>query len=115
MSVKCANCGFTFKNNEEVGQPCPKCGSHDRSLHLHNEVKAHVLLKLKKKGATSKHKKGRPDYELEEGKKTGKDGKLVSIERIIDRDSDRYQEIVKDENGKIIVDKDEKLSEHREG
>lgn len=39
-------------------------------------------------------------------------GKLVSIERIIDRERDAYRETVKDEQGKISVEKHEKLSEH---
>ena len=40
-------------------------------------------------------------------------GKLVSIERIIDRERDEYRETVKDEQGQVIVQKDEKLSKHR--
>jgi len=39
-------------------------------------------------------------------------GKLVSIERIIDRERDAYRETAKDEQGKISAEKREKLSEH---
>jgi len=70
------------------------------------------LFKVKKKGANSKHKHGF-NSELEKVEKIGKNGKLVSIERIIDRDRNRYKEIIKDKDGKIIINKDEKLSEHR--
>jgi len=40
-------------------------------------------------------------------------GKLVSIERIIDRERDAYRETVKDEHEQVIAQKDEKLSKHR--
>ncbi|GAH73430.1 unnamed protein product [marine sediment metagenome] len=70
-------------------------------------------VKLKAKKPSSTHKKHRSNYVLEQGKKIGKDGKLVSLERIIDRDSNHYKEIVKDKDGKVIVNKDEKLSKHK--
>ena len=119
ISVECSNCGFVFQNDElnepiEKRKPCPKCGSQKRTVHLVFKESLGLLerMKLKARKPTSMHKKHRPDYELEQGRKIGKNGKLVSIERIIDRDSDHYKEIVKDKDGKVIVDKDEKLSEH---
>lgn len=39
-------------------------------------------------------------------------GNLVSIERIIDREQDAYRETVKNEQGKISVEKHERLPEH---
>jgi len=70
------------------------------------------MLKLRKKGDTSRKHKHKPYEERTVGEKVGKDGKPVSIERIIDRERDVYTEIVKDEQGKAIVEKHEKLSEH---
>jgi len=113
MPAQCANCGFIFESTDEVGQPCPRCGSLDRRIHSHQDAKAHGFLKLKKKGASSKHKKARADYELQQGERIGKDGKLVSIERVIDRDSEHYTEVVKDKDGNVIANKDERLSEHK--
>ncbi len=74
---------------------------------------------IKAKRIDSKHKRNRADYEFEEGKKKGKDGRLVYKKLVKDRehaDSDNsYQEHVIDaETGKVIVDKHERLSEHKE-
>ena len=72
---------------------------------------------IKAKKQDSKHKNNRADYEFGEGKKKGKDGRLVYKKSVKDRehaDSDNsYQELVIDvKTGKVIVDKHEKLSEH---
>lgn len=122
ISIKCSNCGFVFQNEQlnepiEKRKPCPECGSQSRTVHLVIKAEAKPLarMKLAARKPTSTHKKRRPNYESDSGKKIGKNGKLVSIERIIDRDSNYYKEVIKDKDGKVIVDKDEKLSEHREG
>jgi len=112
MSVSCLNCGFLFEN-EDHNRPCPKCSSRNRSVTLTGEIKPHGLLKLGKKGAKSKRHKHRFDQEIVTGEKTGRNGKLVNIERIVDREQDLYKETVKDGHGQVIVQKDEKLSEHR--
>jgi len=111
VSISCLNCGFAFENKDHDG-PCPKCGSRNRSVTLTGEIKPHGLLKLGKKGAKSKKHKRKFDEELVTGEKVGEDGKLVSIERIIDREQDVYMETVKDEEGQVIVRKNERLSEH---
>ena len=124
MSVECSNCGFVFQDEEpskprEEWEPCPECGSLKRMVRLtHKEtLELHEYNRLKAKKPASKHKKNRPDYELEQGKKIGKDGKLVDKTVIKDREHpdlpDSYVETVKDKNGNIIVDKHEKLSEHK--
>ena len=76
-------------------------------------MKPQGLMKLKAYKPSSKHKKKRAANEIEKGGRIGRDGKLVSIERVIDRDSNRYKETIKAENGQTMVNKDEKLSEHR--
>ncbi|MGB8706970.1 MAG: hypothetical protein WCD72_03335 [Dehalococcoidia bacterium] len=112
MSVLCSDCGFDFENEDHT-KACPKCGSRNRSITLTEEIKSHELLKLRKKGAASIKHKHRFDQEIVTGEKVGKDGKPVSIEQVVDREQDVYKETVKDEHGQIIVQKDEKLSEHR--
>jgi len=111
MSVSCLDCGFAFEE-EDYNKPCPKCGSRNRSITVTDQIKFHEVLKLGKKGATSRKHKHKFDEEITAGEKVGKDGKLVSIERVIDRERDVYRETVKDEQGKISVEKREKLSEH---
>jgi predicted nucleic acid-binding Zn-ribbon protein len=116
MSVSCLNCGFLFEN-EDHNRPCPKCGSRNRSVTLTGEIKFHSRLKLRKKGLDSKKHKHRFDQEIISGERIGKDGKLVTIERFVDpehaSEQGSYKETVKDEHGQVIVQKDEKLSEHR--
>ena len=73
---------------------------------------------IKAKKSSSKHKSNRADHEFAEGKKIGRDGKSVYKKLIRDREhpnsDNSYQELVKDaKTGKVIVDKHEKLSEHR--
>jgi len=81
MSVKCANCGFTFNNNEEIGQPCPKCGSLNRELQSSDEGKGYELAREKRYDPSKKHGHG-SYYELEQGKKIGRNGKLVYKSRL---------------------------------
>lgn len=112
MSILCSSCGFAFENQDHTN-PCPKCGSRNRSITLTEEIKFHELLKLRKKGAAARKHKHRFDQEIVSGEKVGKDGKPVSIEQVVDREQDVYKKTIKDEHGQIIVQKDEKLSEHR--
>jgi len=80
------------------------------------ELSEYVGIKAKKQD--SKHKKNRADYESEGGKTRGRDGRLVNKELVKDREhassDNSYRELVVDaETGKVIVDKHEKLSEHK--
>jgi len=115
MSAQCANCGFIFEsNNEEVGQPCPRCGSGDRELQSNDEGKGRELAKEKRYDSSKKHEHG-SYYDLVKGEKIGKDGKPVRVTRLIDREANLYIEVVLDNNGQIVTLKVEKLSEHGEG
>ena len=125
-SVECSECKYVFQGDDlvqdsEKRKPCPNCGSLRRNIHLtvNDTLVLHEYIGLKVKKPYSKHQKNRADYEFEEGKKKGKDGRLVYKEVVKDRehaDSDNsYKELVIDtETAKVIVDKHEKLSEHRE-
>ena len=123
-SVECSECSYVFQGEEldqdsKERKPCPNCGSLRRNIRL--SVKETLGLSeyigIKAKKPTSKHKKNRADYEYEEGKKKGKDGRLVYKKLVKDREhassDNSYQELVIDvKTGKVIVDKHEKLSEH---
>ena len=125
-SVECSECSYVFQGEEldqdsKERKPCPNCGSLRRNIRL--SVKETLGLSeyigIKAKKPTSKHKKNRADYEYEEGKKKGKDGRLVYKKLVKDREhassDNSYQELVIDsETGKVIVDKHEKFSEHTE-
>ena len=125
QSVECSECKYVFQDDEldqnsEKRKPCPNCGSLRRSIHV--TVKETLGLSeyigIKAKKQNSKHKKNRADHEFEEGKKIGRDGRPVYKKLIRDREhpnsDNSYQELVIDtKTGKVIVDKHEKLSEHR--
>ncbi len=123
-TVECSDCGYVF-HGEEVGKhpgehnPCPNCSSLRRHIRL--SIKETLGLSeyigIKAKKSSSKHKGNRADYEFGEGKKIGKDGKLVYKKSVKDRENansdNSYQELVVDvKTGEVIVDKHEKLSEH---
>ncbi|HEY42084.1 MAG TPA: hypothetical protein G4O18_09570 [Dehalococcoidia bacterium] len=123
-SVECSECKYVFQDDEidqdsEKLKPCPNCGSLRRNINstVRETLVLHEYVGLKVKKPASKHKKNRADYELEEGKKRGKDGRLVYKKLVKDREhadsNDSYQELVVDaETGEVIVDKHEKLSKH---
>ncbi|MFC2071513.1 hypothetical protein ACFLUU_02185 [Chloroflexota bacterium] len=124
-SVECSICGFGFNREEVSGslqerKPCPNCGSLRRNIRLTFRetlgMSEHIGIKAKKQN--SKHKNNRADYEYEEGEKKGKDGELVYKKRVINREHpdspNSYVEVVKDKDGDILVNKSEKLSEHKE-
>jgi predicted RNA-binding Zn-ribbon protein involved in translation (DUF1610 family) len=123
-SVECSSCGFVFQG-DKVGEhpgehePCPNCGSLMRhiSLTIKETWSWNEYNKLKAKKLSNTHKKHRADYEFEEGKKIGKDGKLVYKRLVKDRENtnsdNSYQELVIDvKTGDVVVDKHEKLSKH---
>jgi len=55
----------------------------------------------------------RPILEMIDGMRRGRNGVIVRIRRLIDRDNYRYRERVETQDGKLIVDKDEDLRQHR--
>jgi DNA-directed RNA polymerase subunit RPC12/RpoP len=125
QSVECSECNYAFHDDEldrdlEKRIPCPNCGSFRRTVHVtvKDNLVLHEYIGLKAKKPSSTHKKSRADYEFEEGKKKGKNGRLVYKKLVRDREhaasDNSYQELVIDvETGKVIVDKHERLSKHR--
>jgi len=81
-------------------------------------MEPHGFLGGKLKKFTSKHKKNKADFEFEQGITTGKNGELVYKKVLKNREHPTspgsYVEYVRDKEGNIIVNKSEKLSEHRQ-
>lgn len=120
MSIKiiCDNCKQTL--NESIVStasldvpPCPSCGSRKRVICTY--IQETVKIKEKVSGKTKKQGIKKPTYEFVAGDDLhNKSGKWHTKKRIIDRDNDRYEEVVSDpETGKIIHRCDEPLSKHR--
>jgi hypothetical protein len=84
---------------------------------MKEQINLHEYIHLGAKKQGSKHNGNRVDFELGEGEKTGGDGELVYKKKVIDREHpdlpNSYQEYVRDKDGKILVNKNEKLSEHQ--
>ena len=116
-SVQCGSCGLALSDSADQPQadraPCPKCGSQTRSFAV--RIAESVTLREKRGMKLKRSGKGKPAFESVSGddqyKKTGKWNKL---DRVIDRENDRYKErIVDGDTGSTIRDVDEPLSEHQ--
>jgi len=109
----CQNCK---KELNEGQKPCPYCGSEKRDIKV--EVREEIKIRESLRGRQKR--KGFKKFMVEflqgwfpsKNKKEFPDG--VQKTRLIDKKNDKYQEKVIDEKtGKIVVNKDEKLSEHK--
>lgn len=117
-NVFCANCGEPVADDTQSAQrqPCPQCGSTDRNVYVKvaDNIKAYDSLRAKQKDPSKKSKdKVRVDtyagYEH-----SYKLNKIVEKKRTIDKNNDRYTELVTDPDTKEIIHKcNEKHSEHR--
>ncbi len=120
MVVTCANCGSPFTAGYESlnsDPTCPECGLAQMHIHLtiedHVGVEIHDTLrgKLKDPNVSSK-KNPRVDFFAGDDLRRS-DGKWMQKKRVLDRDNDRYIEVVVDpETGKIVHKNDEPLSKH---
>jgi len=114
--TSCATCALELPD-DLPGQkpPCPKCGSTKRShsadvsegIGLHNGLRLKAL-----KPELPSAKKLRFDTYVGV-EKSHKHGRLVRVERTIDKDNDRYIERVVDlQTGELLHECDEPLSQH---
>jgi phage FluMu protein Com len=120
IKVTCSECGENLPSewaHSTVEEKCPKCGSINKLIglsitesvdfDLHENVKG----KLKDRNFNSKKN---PRYEFFEGDDLRKnDGKWMKKSRVIDKDNDKYKEVVTDPNsGEVIHENEESLSDH---
>jgi len=107
--TSCSDCGYELS---ELAYVCPRCGGDKKTFHVSIEEKVIVREGLKFKA--KRPGKSKPYFEswnipsLFNGM-----NKIVNRIRIIDRDNDRYKEVVSHyEDGRIIHECDEALTEH---
>lgn len=95
----------------EDRQPCPSCGSTSRfvSVHVTETVTVHESVGMK-----ARHADGRkPSRELRSGGDLHRDtGEWRTVHRVIDRENDRYDEVVTGADGDVIREVHEPLSQH---
>jgi hypothetical protein len=116
-SVTCADCRSVV---EDTGfaprEPCPECGSMTRTFHekMEDTISAHVghRARLKRPSLPSDKKLRWDSYS---GVEMCRDlGRLVRVERTIDKDANQYDEIVTDlATGNVIYECHEPLSQHQ--
>jgi hypothetical protein len=97
---------------EKERQPCPYCNSVDREIHVFLNDKFEIcdLLTAKLK----KNDKGEPILEIKSGEEIFElEGIRVGKIRIIDKENDKYFELIHDKNGNVIRRCEEKLSNHQ--
>jgi phage FluMu protein Com len=113
--IKCTQCNGTFARYGTVEDIsiCPECGSTSlvHEIIIEDSAKGHEKGMIKGKHGGS----GRPFRESTFGDDLHrKTGRWMDLERVIDRDNDKYKErIVNPETGKVIHECEEPLSKHQ--
>ncbi len=110
----CDDCGQEFDYTEGF---CPQCGSKNLTKYdrrIENEsfnIRDKFEAKAKNDALPSKKK---IVFEYQQGfdRSQVTESGYVQKERLIDRKNDKYKEVVKDDNGKIIHHCEEPLSDH---
>ena len=109
----CQNCRREL--NEEQ-KPCPYCGSVRRDIKV--EIKEEIKIRESLRGRQKRNgfKKFMVEF-LQGWFSSGDKEKFpegIQQTRLIDKKNDKYQKKVIDEaTGEVVIDKDEKLSEHK--
>lgn len=115
-TVSCGKCKIPLDEDANIESkdrtPCPECGSNSRTFHVH----IHESITFREKlGMKARHRgKGKPYLESISGDDLHrKSGKWMKLERTIDRENDKYHEVISDPSiGKIVHECEEPLSEH---
>ena len=118
QTVKCKDCGRILDepSNTQIDEsaPCPSGGSKPRhfEIGISVTVEAHAKLGIK---ARRGGKSGRPFLESVSGDDLyRKTGRWMSLERVVDRENNKYKEVVSDpETGEVVHHCEEPLSQHK--
>lgn len=116
--ITCRNCGKKLNSsyNSDHNTPCPKCGStkQDITLTTSDSVELHDCIKGKVKDQRYPSKKKVRQIFFQGDDQRKSDGKWMTKERSIDRDNNKYKEVVTDpETGKVVHHCEEFLSKHK--
>lgn len=113
-NITCGNCNSPIDddNNTQTTNPCPICGSLERHINLGITDTLECYEKIGIKITQEGFKKPRMELIGGDEKYVAQD-KWVQKDRIIDREKNKYFELVKDpETGEIIHKCEEPLSHH---
>ncbi len=117
-TVRCQECGTIIVEPlnlvEAERKPCPSCGSKSRKLEIEirEKIKLDIHDKVKTKGRHKPTEK--PFIEEQIGDDFyKKEGKWVHKSVLIDRDNDKYKELIVDKKTNKVIHKcEEPLSRH---
>ncbi len=117
-TTRCLGCRQLLEEAVNGGdhQPCPSCGDLGREIAVvHTEgLEIHDGYSLRKEDPSRSRKKRVRMESFSKLEVFHREGRLVRKERLIDRDADRYREMVVDPvTGEVIHHTDEPLSNHR--
>lgn len=118
LSIACGACGHALPAEWEATPeaPCPSCGSKARYISLSlvdavsTQVRETLEGKVRNPAYPGRHKT-RKEFSYGADRRNSV-GDYVYKEREIDRDADRYRELVREESGEVVRDVEEPLSEH---
>jgi len=116
QTTNCGSCGIELDESPSIPiyerKPCPNCGSLNRHVAITINDTFELHDNLVAKGSRPDSKK--PFIEQFVGDDLQKsNGKWMEKQRVIDRDNDKYDEVVKNpETGEIIHECHEPLSKH---
>jgi hypothetical protein len=111
--ITCDECGVPLDPGTPKGSPCPECGCKVQRLHVvvSETITIHSAegFRIRMKGTAGWVKEHLQGADLHR-----KSGKWMHKERTIDKEGDRYREVVIDpKTGEVVHHCDEPLSEHR--
>jgi len=118
--IKCSDCGTALPDewiSSKKKNNCSQCGSSAKTINLNIVenvgIEIHDCLEGKVKNINYNSKRN-PRYEFIEGDDVRKsDGKWMKKTRIIDKNNNKYLEIITDpETNEVIHSCEEPLSEH---
>lgn len=120
LSVECSNCHGALPRewaNDATEHPCPSCGSIGKIVKVEIQeevgVELHDNIRAKLKDPAFPSSKN-PRVDIFAGDDLRKsDRKWMQKERIIDKDNNKYKEVVIDPNsGETIYHNEEPLTDH---
>lgn len=114
--IRCSDCQLDLSvledlTNGEPWQPCPNCGSMNRALSVSDALTVRILELV----GTTQRRDGVKKWirKTLQGMRQDRNGRVVTIERVMDREADYYRElVVYEDDGSIEVDKTHPLTEH---
>ena len=113
-TVCCRDCGEVYPENEKV---CPKCGSSAKNIFISVSDSMAIDSEISGMKAKKPHLTGKKKIAWEwTDQKTvrGDNGKPVRRFKLIDRENNRYKEVVTDlTTGEVTHRCEEPLSEHQ--